>query len=157
MGETILGDLYAVLGVARDASAGDIRGAYRRLARRHHPDLTQDPGAAARFANITRAYEVLHDPERRARYDRSAGGPSSPVDVVTTTPDPTVPARPAVRRGVLELSRGESSRVAHHPLTLRDAEGRTIVLPAGTLDGDLITVCDGSFNAVLTVRTTTRA
>ncbi|MEU3776382.1 DnaJ C-terminal domain-containing protein [Streptomyces sp. NPDC032472] len=63
-------DYYEVLGVARDASAEEIQRAYRNLARRWHPDLNKDPGAEERFKEISEAYEVLSDPDSRARYDR---------------------------------------------------------------------------------------
>ncbi len=63
-------DYYEVLGVARDASAEDIRRAYRKLAREYHPDVNKDPGAEDRFKEISEAYEVLRDPEKRERYDR---------------------------------------------------------------------------------------
>ncbi|MGW0425320.1 DnaJ C-terminal domain-containing protein [Streptomyces sp. NPDC003015] len=63
-------DYYDVLGVARDASTEDIQRAYRNLARRWHPDLNKDPGAEERFKEISEAYEVLSDPDSRARYDR---------------------------------------------------------------------------------------
>ncbi|HWN99544.1 MAG TPA: molecular chaperone DnaJ [Blastocatellia bacterium] len=64
-------DYYKALGVARDAKPEDIRKAYRRLARRHHPDV--NPGNAEseeRFKQISEAFEVLSDPEKRAVYDR---------------------------------------------------------------------------------------
>jgi molecular chaperone DnaJ len=63
-------DLYEVLGVARDASAEDIKRAYRQLARQYHPDANPDPAAEARFKEVSQAYEILSDPERRANYDR---------------------------------------------------------------------------------------
>ncbi|MGK2947105.1 MAG: molecular chaperone DnaJ [Acidimicrobiales bacterium] len=63
-------DYYALLDVAPDASADDIKKAYRRLARQLHPDTNPDPAAADRFKAVARAYEVLSDPEKRQRYDR---------------------------------------------------------------------------------------
>lgn len=62
-----MADLYGVLGLRPDAAIDDIKRAYRRKAREHHPDAGGD---AERFKEVTHAYEVLADPERRARYDR---------------------------------------------------------------------------------------
>ena len=63
-------DLYSILGVARDASDEAIRKAYRKLARKHHPDLNpDDPAAEERFKRVSGAYEVLSKPEKRALYD----------------------------------------------------------------------------------------
>ncbi|MET7402016.1 DnaJ C-terminal domain-containing protein [Dactylosporangium sp. NPDC005572] len=63
-------DYYRVLGVNRDAPQDEIQRAYRKLARRSHPDVDRSPGAEERFKQITEAYHVLSDPERRRRYDR---------------------------------------------------------------------------------------
>ena len=63
-------DYYEVLGVPRDASQEEIRAAHRRLARQYHPDVNKEPGAEDRFKEISEAYEVLRDPEKRERYDR---------------------------------------------------------------------------------------
>jgi curved DNA-binding protein len=67
---TTTGDYYQALGVDRSAGQDEIQRAYRRLARRFHPDLNKDPGAEERFKDINEAYEVLSDPKKRARYDR---------------------------------------------------------------------------------------
>jgi len=62
---------YEILGVKKDASADDIRKAYRKLAKQYHPDLNPGkPEAEARFKSILAAYDLLSDPEKRARYDR---------------------------------------------------------------------------------------
>lgn len=64
-------DFYAVLGVDRKATEKDIKSAYRRLARQYHPDVNRnDPAAEAKFKEISQAYEVLSDPEKRKLYDR---------------------------------------------------------------------------------------
>jgi molecular chaperone DnaJ len=63
-------DYYEVLGVSRDADKESLKQAYRRLARKYHPDVNKEPGAEERFKEINRAYEVLSEPETRARYDR---------------------------------------------------------------------------------------
>lgn len=64
-------DFYAVLGVSRDASEADIKKAYRRLAMAYHPDRNAgNPDAEAQFKEVTEAYEVLRDAEKRQRYDR---------------------------------------------------------------------------------------
>jgi len=63
-------DLYALLGVARDADADAIKKAYRRLARQLHPDVNPDPETQEKFKEVSRAYEVLSDAQKRAAYDR---------------------------------------------------------------------------------------
>ncbi len=63
-------DYYEVLGVPRDADPDTIRRAYRKLARKYHPDLNSDGDAEERFKELGEAYEVLSDADKRARYDR---------------------------------------------------------------------------------------
>jgi len=69
-------DPYEVLGVARTASAADIKKAYRQLAKKFHPDRNKnDPKAASRFAEINSAYEIVGDEEKKAKFDRGEIGP----------------------------------------------------------------------------------
>jgi hypothetical protein len=138
-------DHYRRLGVPRDASAGEIRRAYRRLARQHHPDRNPEPDGPERFRTVAEAYAVLNDPTRRARYDHTIQ-PSARRD-----PSRVAPAV-LTRRGVLELSVREARLAASMPLMLTTANGMTIVLPAGLADGDQITIAMPEGRAVLTVR-----
>ncbi|HVS23489.1 MAG TPA: DnaJ C-terminal domain-containing protein [Gammaproteobacteria bacterium] len=63
-------DYYEIMGVARDASPDEIKRAYRRLARKYHPDVSKEKDAEARFKEVGEAYEVLRDPEKRKAYDQ---------------------------------------------------------------------------------------
>jgi molecular chaperone DnaJ len=72
-------DLYEILGVPRDATQEEIKRAYRRLARQYHPDVNRSHDAEERFKEIAAAYEILSDPDKRARYDRYGQGPG-PMD-----------------------------------------------------------------------------
>ncbi len=91
-------DLYAILGVAPDASQTQISHAYRRLARAHHPDIHPDPDSAALVAAAA-AYAILRDPSRRAAYDRSRCHARDQQ----VAPHPSVPRRhrpvPDIRAG----------------------------------------------------------
>ena len=72
-------DYYELLGVSRDASENDIKKAFRQLARRLHPDVSEEPDAEERFKEIAQAYAVLSNPRKRADYDRRA--PTGPADL----------------------------------------------------------------------------
>src|SRR5437763_2570191 len=88
-------DYYELLGIRREATAHEVRRAYRRLARRYHPDVTGEPDG--RFRELADAYQVLHDPEERARYDHTHPPPRqirqrpSPVPRFTARPRRDVP------------------------------------------------------------------
>lgn len=63
-------DYYKIMGVSQDASEKDIKMAYRKLARKYHPDISKEPDAEERFKEMAEAYEVLKDPKKRSEYDQ---------------------------------------------------------------------------------------
>jgi curved DNA-binding protein len=68
------------MGVARDATEAQIKQAYRKLARKYHPDVSKEKDAEARFKEVGEAYEVLRSPEKRAAYDQLGQGPTAGED-----------------------------------------------------------------------------
>ena len=78
-------DYYAIIGLERSAGADDIKRAYRKLARKYHPDVSKEAKAEDRFKEIGEAYEVLRDPEKRAAYDQLGSSWQSEQDF---TPPP---------------------------------------------------------------------
>lgn len=67
-------DYYKIMGLERGATQDDIKRAYRKLARKYHPDVSKEPDAESRFKEVGEAYEVLKDPEKRAAYDNLGSG-----------------------------------------------------------------------------------
>ena len=80
-------DYYDILGVDHSASATEIRNAYRKLARKYHPDRNKEPGAEDRFMEINEAHEVLKDKEKRASYDQLRAGGYRGGDSFQPPPD----------------------------------------------------------------------
>lgn len=80
-------DYYKTLGVARTASADDIKKAFRKGARKYHPDINTGAEAEAKFKDVNEAYEVLKDPERRAAYDQLGQEPPHPQGRYQPPPD----------------------------------------------------------------------
>ncbi|HSK25308.1 MAG TPA: molecular chaperone DnaJ [Jiangellales bacterium] len=155
-------DYYATLGVTRDASADDIKKAYRRLARQLHPDVNPDPQTQERFKEVTNAYEVLADPQKREMYDlggdplASANGAGagfgqgfSFTDIMdaffggTATRGP----RSRTRRGQdallrMEVDLGEAAFGATRELQVDTAVTCQTCHGSGTADGASLAICD---------------
>ncbi len=148
-------DYYEILGVGRDASAQDIQRAYRKLARRHHPDVDKSPGSEDRFKEINEAYHVLSDSERRQRYDRP---PPTPEPGFYRTPEEDIdfeelfggmfggrgtrgPIRGADQEAELELTVQEAYRGGSRKLTLTGPAGQRtydVTIPPGMVEGQRI-------------------
>lgn len=144
------GDHYQVLEIPEGANAYEIRHAYRRLARQYHPDINEERGAVDRFNAISEAYEVLHDPDKRARYDHHHLGQGAAHAPTVNRPATATRlsdsqhgkqlAPEADLQAILELSPPEAALAAAAAITLTDARGNTIELPAGLRPGQRIRV-----------------
>ncbi len=144
-------DYYQVLGLDRGASEGDIKRAFRELARKHHPDVNP-PDAGEAFREINEAYAVLSDREQRARYDRwghadgeSATGFGAVVDAAQEMINDVLRRRRNRHKGrdlryTLEVTFEEAAFGASKTIQIPMGEGagtreHTIAVPAGTKDG----------------------
>jgi curved DNA-binding protein CbpA len=87
-------DPYRVLEVDPEASDDAVKAAYRRLARRYHPDLASEPDAAAKMAVVNRAWELVGEPAARARFDRDRRLGRANPGIEPPTPTPAPPPRP---------------------------------------------------------------
>lgn len=142
-------DFYRVLGVEKNASEGEIKRAYRKLARELHPDVTgDDPRATERFKEITVAYETLSDPQRRRSYDlfgtRDAPPPGPGLDLdLDRLLDQIFPGRkkkPKPEPGVDVEKTITISFVDAYTGATRALDGLQIVVPAGVVDGTRLRV-----------------
>lgn len=79
-------DYYAILGVEPSAGEAEIKAAYRRLARKYHPDVSKEKGAEEKFKAVNEAYEALRDPQKRAAYDQLRAGGYRPGDEIRPPP-----------------------------------------------------------------------
>lgn len=145
-------DHYEVLGVGRDASPEEIQRAYRKLARRAHPDVDKSPGAEDRFKEINEAYHVLSDPERRRRYDQPppAGQPFGGYEAyeefdldellggMFAGRGPRGPMRGADQEAMLELTLEEAYQGGTRKLTLDGQRSYDVTIPPGVLEGQRI-------------------
>ena len=153
-----MSDHYQTLGIARDASADEIKKAYRKLARELHPDVNPDPAIQEKFKEVTAAYEVLSDPDKRQRYDMGgdpfgggfgggfgAGGFSDIMDAFFGGGGSRGP-RPRVRQGQdalirVEVTLEEACFGVERDITVDSAVVCTKCTGTGCQDGDRPSMC----------------
>ena len=155
-------DYYELLGVGRDATPDDLKRAYRRLARQHHPDANPgDTESEARFKEVAVAYEVLSDPEKRQRYDAygpdgvsgaaGGGGPFGFGDIFDAffsggfaggQQGPAGPPRGTDLEVVAELTFEEAVFGGEHAVTVRTAEACPDCESTGAAPGTHPTTCE---------------
>ena len=127
-------DPYKVLQVDSEAEDEVIQAAYRRLARKYHPDLAETPEAAAKMASINRAWEMIGDPASRAAYDQAkatergtgANPPASPTPGASGTARPPTPATPPTPPPEVvsrDWTPGRSTQGSTYDESMRTAEG----------------------------------
>jgi DnaJ-class molecular chaperone len=146
MGDVATPDYYAVLGVSHDATPAQIKAAYRKAARIHHPDLNAaDPEALARFKTIQEAYETLSRAAKRHAYDNSLNAPAIGLGGLGDLEDlfgtifgtPFAPA--AVSRYALTLTLREAGGGGAHSFVLPDGQQVNLNFPPGVEDGTSLT------------------
>ena len=165
---TVAKDYYGILGVPRDASADDIKRAYRKLARQYHPDINPEPSAQERFKEINAAYEVLSDDQKRQIVDLGGdplapgsggmGGPGGPaggpfvgfqdiMDAFFGTAGASRGPRPRTRPGAdailpLPLELHETAFGVEAPITVDTAVACQTCQGAGTAAGTHVATCE---------------
>jgi molecular chaperone DnaJ len=163
---TVAKDYYGILGVSRDASADDIKRAYRKLARQYHPDINPEPSAQERFKEINAAYEVLSDDQKRQIVDLGGdplapgggGGPGGPgggpfvgfqdiMDAFFGTAGASRGPRPRTRPGAdailpLPLELHETAFGVEAPITVDTAVACQTCQGAGTAAGTHVATCE---------------
>ena len=137
-----MADPYSTLGVARNATEKDIKSAYRKLAKELHPDRNKDnPKAAERFSDVTKAYDLLSDKDKRAQFDRgeidAEGNPAMPFGMggATAGRRPPPPRKGANVQYRLRVPFTDAAALKPQRITLADGKTIDLKLPAGVEDG----------------------
>ena len=152
-------DYYKTLGVDKKASQDEIKKAYRKLARQYHPDTNKDAGAEDRFKQVSEAYDVLSDPEKRKKYDR--GGLFTTAEPVrrraapaAARPRPTSARSPTSSRGSSTTGGGRGTRTRPATERGRDLETTVSLSFEQAVEGAQIPVSVATHSACPTCRGT---